>query len=156
MNKTRIVSILLFILLLIWNLGIFSPALKFISNNIIQAIPFLKISYSKVCHQIPEKSMTINSSYILVCSRCTGIYIGALLTSLIMILLNLSKNKSTIKLFLFSSLLMLLDVISYNLGIYGYSKTIAFSTGFLLGSVVILYIREGILLFLLELERKNN
>ena len=50
---------------------------------------------------------------------------------------------------------MFVDVILYSTGIYTYSKTIAFSTGILLGSVGFLYIHEGILNLIKEKKKQG-
>ena len=52
------------------------------------------------------------------------------------------------------SAIMLADVISYNIGIYNYNKTVAAITGVLFGSGTFLYIRSGLEKLLEELLKK--
>lgn len=95
--------------------------------------------YATICHQNKTKSFCGNGISFLVCSRCTGIYFGAFVSS---ILILGTKRIDQIKFnqqVLFS-IPMLLDVIFYSIGIYEYNKIIALSTGFLFGSTIFLYI----------------
>ncbi len=107
--------------------------------------PFLKYNYSIVCHTQPEKLFQISNFHTLVCSRCFGIYSGALL-SIILILFGFYKSLGT-KFLLLSSIPMFADVILYSFGFYTYSKWLAFSTGILLGSVGFFYIHSSLLSF---------
>ena len=83
--------------LLIWCLGIFSPVL-FNNLKIFHVLsPILNQIYSTVCHQDNRKLISINGSDFFVCARCTGIYIGILLASTILIIsFYLSRNKQNI------------------------------------------------------------
>jgi uncharacterized membrane protein len=73
-----------------------------------------------------------------VCIRCTGIYLGALLFSFILIF---SKTLKVGRgLFLASLSAMISDIILYSTGIFNYSKYFAFMTGFFFGSIAFLYI----------------
>ena len=110
--------------------------------------------YSNVCHQDIRKSFTCNEISFLVCARCTGIYFGAFISSLIILLGNFSLSFKTKYLYIFSAPL-LLDVIFYSSGIYQYNKYIASLTGFLFGSSIFLYIL-GAIEYLLFIKQKNN
>lgn len=133
--------ITLFFLSLIWFAGIISPCVDVNFAHI--NYPILKLLYSHVCHQTTDKSFFCNNNQFLVCSRCSGIYSAVLLTSFIILFINKHLTAKTSYLVLFS-IPMLLDVILYSIGIYEYSKSIAFITGLLFGSVVFLYILSGI------------
>jgi uncharacterized membrane protein len=137
--------------LLFWIVGIISPC---ISNSFIQSsYPYQKLLYSNVCHQNTYKSFTCNNIPLLVCARCSGIYLGAFLISILVLISNIKLNVKTKYLIMFS-LPMLIDVILLSLRFYNYNKMISAFTGFLFGSVVFIYILSGIenLLF----TKKNN
>jgi len=110
------------------------------SNEVLVFSPVLKKVYSTVCYQDDLKTFTIFGKKLFVCIRCTGIYLGALLFSFILIFLK--KIKISSGLFLASLSAMISDVILYSTGIFNYSKYFAFLTGFIFGSVVFLYILE--------------
>lgn len=137
--------------LLFWIVGIISPC---ISNSFIQSsYPYQKLLYSNVCHQNTYKSFTCNNIPLLVCARCSGIYLGAFLVSLLVLISNMKLNVKTKHLVLFS-LPMLADVILLSLRFYNYNKMISAFTGFLFGSVVFIYILSGIENLLYT--KKNN
>ena len=141
-SSGKIVTFISFTLILIWCIGILWEVVIHFFPNLIVALPFLKYNYSIVCHQQPEKLFVIGNYKTLVCSRCTGIYFGALFSS-VLLLLGLIKKAST-KFLLLASIPMFVDVIFHSLGIYSYSKPIALLTGLLLGSVGFIYIHDAI------------
>jgi uncharacterized membrane protein len=110
--------------------------------------------YSNVCHQDVSKSFTCNNIPFLVCARCTGIYFGAIISAVVILLLNIKLKFKTKYLYLLS-IPMLLDVLFYSTGIYPYNKFIASSTGFLFGSSIFLYILSA-LEYLLFINQKNT
>lgn len=110
----------------------------------------LKYNYSIVCHTQSDKLFTIGNFHTLVCSRCTGIYFGALISSFT-IIFGFIKKVST-KLLLLSAVPMIIDIVLYSNSFYNYSKYIALFTGLLLGSVGFIYIHEAIF----ELLRKEK
>ncbi len=111
----------------------------FHNSSIIVLFPFLKKIYSEFCHQIDYKTINIFGYKLLVCARCTGIYLGGFISSVYFIFrkTNIKLNK---KLFYGVALLMLGDVLFTTFGVYDYSKVIAFSTGLLFGCIVFVYI----------------
>ena len=141
-NK-KVLRTIIFLSLLIWCFG-FSFNLLF-GNSIESAIayPFLKKIYHTVCHQLDEKTFSINGEKLLVCARCTGIYLGALISS-IASLIFIRNISIKMKLLYFSMIPMLIDVLSTTLGVYTYSKELAFFTGLFFGSVVFIYILAAI------------
>jgi len=46
-------------------------------NNESSAISTLRFLSQFICHRIPERTFQIKGHYFPVCSRCTGIYLGA-------------------------------------------------------------------------------
>jgi len=138
-KKGTAVKITLLGMALLWFSGIVLPALIYFQPGIAILLPFLKITYSHVCHQIPQKCMSVNGFELLVCSRCFGIYTGILLASVIS-LFHFLQIKQKTKLFFLSAAPMLIDVICTTTGIYGYNKIFAFITGVIFGSIVFAYI----------------
>lgn len=146
--------ILIFILLLIWNLGIFSQYFITLNKNFLLVYPFVKKSYSLVCHQQESKLIYVGTVSSEVCARCSGIYLGALTFSLFSVFVRTKKYPSNRFLFI-STLPMFIDVFLYSIGIYQYSKTIAFVTGFLFGSVGFSYFYGSVNDLLCEIQLRK-
>ncbi|HED38267.1 MAG TPA: DUF2085 domain-containing protein [Ignavibacteria bacterium] len=109
------------------------------SNLIYLLYPVLKISYGTVCNQIDAKTFYLNGHELLVGARCTGIYIGTLLTSFLSLFTIMRINLS-IKYFLIALIPMGIDVFFSTIGLYHYSKLLAFATGLLFGSIIFMFI----------------
>ncbi|HEY7752063.1 MAG TPA: DUF2085 domain-containing protein, partial [Ignavibacteriaceae bacterium] len=110
-------------------------------------------NYSLVCHQNADKCFEINGSYFLVCARCTGIYFGALISS-VLFLIGFNIKFKTLTPLIYSTAFLLLDVVLTTAEVYSYSQTIASLTGLILGSIVYIYIIEILEMFFLH--RENN
>ena len=122
----------------IWILGFLLPAISS-ANNLMTNFLLSKI-YSTVCHQESAKCISIGGATMLVCSRCAGIYAGAFtagLFSLILIVPSISR-----KIFMFSLIPLVIDVFFTLAGIYNYSQSLAFATGFIFGNVVYLFLQS--------------
>ena len=143
---------ILFILLLIWCAGIFLEWFLHFEDDLLFALPFLQRTYSLVCHQEKAKLLLFDHGETLTCARCTGIYLGLLFTSLLVIFVR-PRNYPHIKFLILASVPMIADVILYSLNIYNYSKTVAFATGSLLGSVGFLYLYTGLNNLIRELKK---
>ena len=141
------IRLTIFGIILLWNFGNFIQALALLNHNFLFAYPILKPTYHLVCHQETAKLVHIFGTTTLLCARCTGIYIGGLLGAFTLLFYRGNINFPT-KYLLYSSLPMFLDVGLVMFGVYKYSKTIAFLTGILLGSVGIVYLIELIEKFL--------
>lgn len=151
MLTKKLLNLKLFFILLIflWTLGIFSPCL--IKRENLLTYHILKMVYSPVCHQNPERSFSCNHLYLMVCARCTGIYFGALVVSLLNLLpVSVSISK---KFLLYSAIPMLIDIISINLGFYHYNKVIAFVTGNIFGASVFIFIFEVVKDYFIEISK---
>jgi len=144
----RLFRIIVFTFLLLWCAG-FSFNAFFPGNSTIIFYPFLKQVYSGVCHQIDYKTFEINNLHLLVCARCSGIYLGALF-SVGGLIIFVKKINIPLKYFFISCFPMAFDVILYAAGVYHYTKWLAFSTGILFGSVAIVYILASIENFLFK------
>lgn len=141
-NKT---ALGFFAALTLWMAGIvFNLICAITDNDLMMFSPAVKLMYSHVCHQLPSKTIHVNGMPFMLCARCTGLYTGAFMMSLALLLsLRTTGTLSRLMNFrhlIFISLPMLADTILYRLGLYGYSKTLAFVTGILSGSAGFLYI----------------
>ena len=131
----------IFILLLLWTLGILYYFLFTQANNLLAEFFFANL-YSTLCHQQSEKCISIGSAHMLVCARCAGIYFGALFTSLSILTLRSVRLNEKL---LFTTLLFLCaDVFLVTAGIFNYSKMISFTTGLLFGGSVYAYLMKEI------------
>ena len=137
--KLTAVKILLFILLLIWCAGIIFPPVSpdFAGKLVITQI--LNYTYSLVCHQTNSALEHFDNNHLLVCTRCTGLYFGALLF-IILLIVKPFKVKRGLKPFFFLSTPLIADAIAIRMGIYNYSATFTFITGFVCGAIIIIYI----------------
>lgn len=149
------IKLLIAFLILVWCLGIFSEWVIPLENKMTMAIPFLQKTYSLVCHQQKAKLITEGNYETMVCARCAGIYIGALVCSIILVFLSF-KRKFGVKLLLIISAPMILDVLFYSINIYQYSKVAAFSTGLLFGSIGFLYLYNGLHQLFTELNSRKT
>ncbi|MBI9072239.1 MAG: DUF2085 domain-containing protein [Melioribacteraceae bacterium] len=149
-----LIKIVFLFFITIWCIGIFnqflfekgtSNLISLLSDNV----------YSNVCHQNPGRLISESGNHSMVCSRCAGIYSGVLLFSIILLFLCSKSGLSIYPLFI-GLLPMLADVILTSLDIYEYSKTIAFITGLLSGSVVIFYIHDAINKLFIELRSEDK
>lgn len=120
-------------LLFIINISNFSLLLVNLNDTFIYLFLASKESLSLICHQQKEKLFSFGNFHSILCSRCTGIYIGALMFNIFLIKFSFTKLNWQ-KFFFISIFLMILDVIFYQSGFYKYSQTIAAITGFLFGS----------------------
>lgn len=152
-KNLKSIQTIIFILLLLWCIGIIWELVIHFYPSTFILLPFLRNNYSIVCHTDPQKLLSIGNFTTLTCSRCSGIYFGAFFSSTL-VLLGLTKNVS-IKTLLLSSLPMLIDVLLYSIGIYTYSHFVALLTGLLLGSVGIIYIHNTIIELLIYNKEKN-
>ena len=108
--------------------------------SLLPLIPLLENNYSIVCHTNAEKIICIDFACTLTCARCTGIYFGALILSILFVLG--IRIKVSLKYLILSSIPIFVDITLYSLGIYEYSIFIGLTTGILLGSVGFIYIRN--------------
>ena len=145
-------SLILFFLILIWFLGIFIEWFTKIDEHFVLVFPYLQKTYSLVCHQEKNKLLLFGGAETLTCARCTGIYLGLLLSSFF-VLIKLPKWKLHFNLLLITASLMIADVLFTSLNIYNYSKFIAFSTGLLLGSTGFFYLYAGLNDLILEFKK---
>lgn len=102
--------------------------------------------FSRLCHQIPERSFYIAGHQFAVCARCTGIYAGFAVATLgYPLLRSLRRADTPPRRWLFMAAVPL--VIDFSLGFFGFWENThlsRFLTGALLGSVAVFYIVPGL------------
>ena len=132
--KIILVRLLLLFFLSIWIYGFLLPVITS-TDNLISKFVLSRI-YSTVCHQESVKCISIGGTTLLVCSRCAGIYTGALISGLLSLLVTLPEiNK---KILILSTIPLTMDVFFTFTGVYTYSRSMAFSTGLAFGTIIYL------------------
>ena len=130
---------------------VFAPIIKSSEVYLLKTISeYIYFFFEPVCHQIPERSILLNSEPMAVCTRCFAIYFGALIL-LITILIQKKiycKNPSWMILILIPTAL---DFILEKSSLYVDIPIIRFITGLLFG-VAILYL---ILYSILDIKNEN-
>lgn len=139
----RKLKILIFVLVFFWYAGIFIKVFAKIDSSFLYALPFLQITYSNVCLQKPSELIHIGNVTTMVGARCTGIYTGFFISAILIFFISFQKKLDG-KFLILALVPMAVDIISVKLGFYDYSKTIAFTTGIVLGSIGFYYFYEGI------------
>lgn len=130
-KRERLLTAAFAFLLLFWLAGIFAPLAFNAFPELLPAYPFLKESYSVVCHQSAVKSFHIGSMQLMVCARCLGIYTGVF-AGLIAALL-VAARPFSFKLLILAAIVLAIDVLLTTAGLYPYMKGLALITGFLFG-----------------------
>lgn len=148
-------NLIIFFLLLFWLTGIFFNVLISFFHVLVFLHPFVNKCFSLVCHQDNEKLIRVFNLPLLVCARCSGIYIGLFASSLTNFFIT-KKIKVSTRSLIISSLPMLCDVISSTSGIYKYSNIAAFITGLFFGTVLFFYFYNVIQEYFAKNLRENN
>lgn len=130
---------LILIALILWSAGFLFPLFFYKTENYSLFEFLLKKIYGFVCIQEEQKTMDIMGSKLLVCARCTGIYIGGLFTALFLLLKNISAGNKKY-LIIIAVAVNLTDFLFVSSGVYNYSKLLSFIAGTVFGSVVIIFI----------------
>jgi uncharacterized membrane protein len=104
-------------------------------------------SFSRFCHQIPERSFYIEGHPFAVCARCTGIYFGFAAGVLLYPLLrSLEREDAPARKWLLLALVpVALDFALDFFGIWQNTHLTRFVTGALVGAVVAFYVVPGLL-----------
>jgi len=104
-------------------------------------------AFSRLCHQIPERSFFIAGHQFAVCSRCTGLYVGFTLVTLCYPLMrSLRRTDAPPRRWLFLAAVPL--AIDFALGFFGVWENThmsRFVTGALLGAVAVFYVIPGLI-----------
>lgn len=104
-------------------------------------------AFNYVCHQIPERSFFVAGHQFAVCARCTGLYAGFTVATVIYPLVrSLRQTEAPARKWLFIAVTPL--AIDFTLGflaIWNNTHFSRFVTGALLGSVAVFYVMPGLL-----------
>lgn len=103
--------------------------------------------FSKICHQIPERSFFIFGKQLAVCSRCTGLYFGFLLGAILYPFI-FKLNRIWIpswKYLLLASIPVAIDILIRTFRIAENTFASRFTTGLILGAITVLFVVPGIL-----------
>ena len=143
--------------IIIWLLLIvIAPILKaseiYLFNNISQYIYFL---FEPVCHQIPERSLFLNSEPLAVCTRCFAIYFGVFLFLVFTLIRKklIYVNPNIVILF---SVPTVIDFLLEKFGLYMNFTEIRIATGLFFGTSIIYLILYSIMDTKNEYLKKRN
>jgi len=104
-------------------------------------------AFSRLCHQIPDRSFFTAGHQFAVCARCTGLYLGFTVVALCYPLVrSLRRTDMPPRRWLFAAAVPLL--VDFGLGYFGLWENThlsRFLTGVLLGSVAVFYVMPGLL-----------
>lgn len=140
MNKSKIYfRFFIFLLISVWCVGFSFKSISGDSAFSLASSPILNLFYHNVCHQADHKLLIINGFPLLVCARCSGIYLGALLTS-VFVLISFKNIKFSEAVLKFALVILTVDVIINNLVLNHYNKLSAFFTGLFFGVVCFLVV----------------
>lgn len=103
-------------------------------------------AFGFLCHQLPERSYFIAGHKLAVCSRCSGIYLGATLTLLVYpVVKSLRSVDAPARKWLFAAAIPLfVDFFLTFVGVWENTHTTRFVTGFIFGSAVVFYVMPGV------------
>ena len=104
-------------------------------------------TFSHLCHQLPERSFFIEGQPFAVCARCTGIYAGfAIATVLYPLARSLRQTEAPARKWLFIAAAPLaIDFAIEFSGVSHNTHSSRLSTGALLGAAAVFYIMPGLL-----------
>lgn len=153
-QNSLFLRITLFCMITIWIILIFFEIIAKGVNNLYVFIPFLKGMFSLVCHQDSTKSLEVCGVHSLVCVRCTGLYFGAWIGSIVTLFY--AQVFIYIKRAYFFALLifMFLDVFFVNIGLYKYNSFLSILSGIFLGLVCFSYLYKGLFEFYYNKEKE--
>jgi uncharacterized membrane protein len=120
---------------------VLAPVLKYSEISFAEYFYFL---FEPVCHQIPERSMLINSEPMAVCTRCFAIYSGVLIFLLFTIIRKkiIYLNPNIVIIFLVPTII---DFLLEKFGLYVNVPEIRILTGLLFGMSIIYLILYSII-----------
>jgi uncharacterized membrane protein len=103
-------------------------------------------AFSYVCHQIPERSFHLAGHQFAVCSRCTGLYSGFAIATLVYPLARSLKRIDTPRRIwlILSAVPLLIDFSLTYFSVWSNTHATRFATGALLGAVAAFYVMPGL------------
>jgi len=115
----------------------------------------LYLLFSQICHQHASRSLFIWGKQLAVCSRCTGIYLGFLFGAMVYPIMRYFKAELPPRplLFVLAAVPMTFDMSLTLIRFWENTSWSRFSSGFLFGNVISLFIIPGILI---ATRMKNN
>jgi uncharacterized membrane protein len=116
-------------------------------------------TFSHLCHQLPDRSFFIDGHPFAVCARCTGIYAGfAMATVLYPLMRSLRQTEAPPRKWLFIAAAILAIDFLYEFSGFGHTThSSRLLTGALLGAVAVFYVMPGLLdLSLRQWKRKGG
>jgi uncharacterized membrane protein len=130
--------------ILVFGLTVAAPV-AFANNHEFIALT-IYAGFSKVCHQLSERSFYIAGHPFAVCSRCTGLYAGFAAALLFYPLMtSLKRTHAPLRKWLFlAAVPMAIDVGVHGVGIWQNTHSSRFLTGALLGAVSVFYVMPGV------------
>ena len=137
---------LIFILVLFWWLLILAaPVLA--AMNFKFSSGFIYLFFSKICHQMPERSFFIFGKQLAVCIRCSGLYFGFFLgTVFFPFLYRMKRNLTPAPKYFYLALIPLfLDFFLNYFHLVDNTAISRFLTGQLLGTVAVYFVLPGFL-----------
>jgi uncharacterized membrane protein len=130
--------------MLVFTLIVIAPVARANNHDLIAFAIYA--GFSKVCHQLPERSFFIGAYPLAVCARCTGLYGGFTAALLIYPLVTSLERTFTPprKWLVLAALPMLIDVGVNFFGIWTNTHSSRLVTGALLGVVAVFYVMPGV------------
>ena len=95
-----------------------------------------------VCHQLPERSLFLNSMPMPVCARCFTIYFSGIFIFLWQLLSN-KRNHWPLKTYIIMAIPVILEIISEKIGLYHNWLEIRMLSGVLSGTIIFKLIIES-------------
>ena len=102
--------------------------------------------FSYVCHQIPVRSFHLAGHQFAVCSRCTGLYMGFAVATLVYPLTRslIRTDTPRRRWLILAAVPLLIDFSLTYFGVWSNTHLTRFATGALLGSVAVFYVMPGL------------
>jgi uncharacterized membrane protein len=109
------------------------------------AAPIYKV-FSYVCHQIPERSFHLAGHQFAVCSRCTGLYMGFAVATLVYPLARslIRTDTPRRRWLILATVPLLIDFSLTYFGLWSNTHLTRIVTGALLGAVAVFYVMPGL------------
>lgn len=130
-SSARRIVIVVSALAVVWTAGIF--VVPWLGDGAAPA----RLLYAPVCHQLPERCLTIAAQPATVCARCTGLYLGGTLGLLVVAAAGLTLRRSRLTWLMVASAPSVIDVVAGFVGLGGLSNAprllVAVPAGVVLG-----------------------
>ncbi|MBC8184758.1 DUF2085 domain-containing protein [candidate division KSB1 bacterium] len=145
-KSTTFLYLVFFSAVSLWcSLIIAAPLLAKYEYGLASGITYL--FFSKICHQMPERSFFILGKQFAVCSRCTGLYFGFLLGTIIYPLISKFKSNwiPAKKYFFLAGIPISIDIFIRFFRIAENTFTSRLITGLILGAITVFFVLPGFL-----------